>query len=74
MRDVRACIARAAGAREDEVVFTSGGTEGDNLAILGTAAALPQAMRFLYSAVEHPAVIQAMERVSGWGTTSKSCP
>lgn len=67
MRDVRACIARAAGAREDEVVFTSGGTEGDNLAILGTAQLCRRPMRFLYSAVEHPAVIQAMERVSGMG-------
>lgn len=67
MRAVRGQIARALGAREDEVVFVSGGTEADNLAILGTAALQRKPMRFLCSAVEHPAVLEAMARVKEMG-------
>lgn len=38
------------------LVFTSGGTEADNLAILGSARAFRKRSRLLFSAVEHPAV------------------
>jgi cysteine desulfurase len=48
------------GAHSGEVVFTSGATEADNLAVLGMAEARrqadPQLNRVLISAVEHPAV------------------
>ena len=42
-----------------QVIFTSGGTEADNLAILGAAAKLRGNGRVLYSAGEHPAVKEA---------------
>ncbi|MFJ6079730.1 cysteine desulfurase family protein [Pseudarthrobacter sp. NPDC092419] len=60
LADARASVAAALGCRPGEVVFTSGGTEADNLAVKGIAlarqAADPCLDRVLVSAVEHPAV------------------
>lgn len=49
----RAQVATAIGASPDEIVFTSGGTEADNLAILGADLPRPH---LVTSCVEHPAV------------------
>lgn len=51
--------ARLVGAAPAEVVFTASGTEADNLAILGTAAALEGTpWHVVTSAIEHPAVLE----------------
>lgn len=64
MRSSRAAVAKAIGAREDEIFFTSGGTEANNLAILGTARALKKsADHIIISAVEHPSVIKSAQRL-----------
>lgn len=56
----RASVAAVLGCRPGELVFTSGGTEADNLAVKGIAlarqAANPALNRVVISAVEHPAV------------------
>jgi cysteine desulfurase len=56
----RSEVARVLGCRSNEVTFTSGGTEADNLAVKGIAlarqAADPALNRVVISAVEHPAV------------------
>ena len=60
----RAAVERARGqvaallhARPDDVVFTSGGTEGDHAGLVGAAWALePQGRRVAFSAIEHHAV------------------
>ena len=53
-------VAALVGAAPAEVVFTSGGTEADNLAVKGTLLARPAAERHLVcSAVEHHAVLDA---------------
>jgi cysteine desulfurase len=69
----RAATAKALGCRPGEVVFTSGGTEADNLAVKGIAlarrAADPSLDRVAISAVEHPAVEESaryLERVHGF--------
>lgn len=69
----RAATARALGCRPGEVVFTSGGTEADNLAVKGIAlarrAADPRLDRVAISAVEHSAVEESaryLERVHGF--------
>jgi len=61
VEEARETIAAALGARPSEVVFTSGGTESDNLAVKGLywarRAADPRRTRILVSAVEHHAVL-----------------
>lgn len=64
LEDAREQVAAALGARPAEVVFTSGGTESDNLAVLGAAALRPGA-RVLCSAVEHDAVLESVRAVGG---------
>jgi len=63
----RAQVAALAGASAGEVIFTSGGTEANNLAVKGTALAAPRG-RLLYSAVEHPCVVEPMQALAarGW--------
>ena len=58
----REVLAGLLGASPGEVVFTSGGTEADNLAVLGVAAGPGTT---LCSAVEHPAVLEACLAVGG---------
>ena len=57
--EARATVAECLGARPAEVVFTGGGTEADNLAILGAAAVRPGPT--VCSAVEHHAVLHACD-------------
>ncbi|MCA4132302.1 cysteine desulfurase family protein [Arthrobacter sp. M4] len=65
VEDAREAIAAAAGAHPSEVIFTSGGTESDNLAVKGLFWARrdadPRRRRVLCSAVEHHAVMDAVE-------------
>ena len=76
-RALRACrklIASQLGAQEDEVYFTSGGTESDNLAILGVAATLRHPANFVCSAIEHPAVLETIRRVEAMGHEVRVMP
>lgn len=61
VEEARESVARSLGAQPAEVVFTSGGTEADNIAIKGLAWAQrssdPARTRILVSAVEHHAVL-----------------
>jgi len=59
----RDAVAEVVGCRPGEVVFTSGGTEADNLAVAGSLAARPGGV--LCSAVEHEAVLRAVTRAGG---------
>ncbi len=65
VEESREIIADAFGARPSEVVFTSGGTEADNLAVKGVywarRGADPARTRVLASAVEHHAVLDAVQ-------------
>jgi cysteine desulfurase len=58
-------LAAAAGAHPSEVIFTSGGTEADNLAVKGLYWARhgedPSRTRILCSTIEHPAVLDTVE-------------
>ena len=60
--DARDRAARVLGAKPSEVIFTSGGTESNNLAIFGTARFLKAKGRHLItSAIEHHAVLHCCE-------------
>ena len=51
-------VAQLVNARADrEIIFTAGGSESDNLAIVGTLRAFPDKKHLITSAVEHPAVL-----------------
>ena len=59
-RDSLASVAGLIGADPDEIVFTSGATEANNLALLGLARRAPKARRrILVSAIEHKCVLAA---------------
>lgn len=69
LADARASIARVVGARAGDIVFTSGGTEADNLAVIGLALANPRGRHVVISPIEHEAVIESarfLERVHGF--------
>lgn len=65
VEDAREILARAAGAHPSEVIFTSGGTEADNLAVKGLywarRAGNPRRTRIVCSAIEHHAVQDTVE-------------
>ena len=64
----RAQVARLLGAKPDEVVFTSGGTEADNLALQGTLLeAGRQGGHLITSAIEHPAVLACCRHLEQLG-------
>jgi cysteine desulfurase len=67
VEESRERLAKALGARPSEVVFTSGGTESDNLAVAGTFEARreadPARVRIVCSAIEHHAVLDCVEHL-----------
>ena len=64
----RVTIATGLGARPDEIIFTSGGTEADNLAILGFARKnQTQGKHILATKLEHPAVLESLEQLKKEG-------
>ena len=52
-------VARLIGADKDEIIFTSGATEANNLAILGLGARSSDRRRILVSAIEHKCVLES---------------
>ena len=65
VREAAASIATLIGADPDEIIFTSGATESNNLALLGLARRAPTGrQRILVSAIEHKCVLAAARRLS----------
>ena len=68
IRHAREIIAKNLKVNEKEILFTSGGTEADNLALIGTAYANYRAGRHLITtAIEHPAILQTMQYLEKQG-------
>lgn len=69
-------LATVVGAKRDEVIFTSGATESNNLAILGLREAAKQAgrMHCITSAIEHKAVLEPLEQLEYEGFTVTRLP
>ncbi|RMD96502.1 MAG: cysteine desulfurase, partial [Calditrichaeota bacterium] len=67
----RSTLARALNATPHEIYFTSGGTESNNLAILGRAMQFKQPGHIITSAIEHPSVLQPCKHLQqhGWRVT-----
>jgi cysteine desulfurase len=60
--EARAQVARLIGAKDEEIIFTSGGTESDNFALKGTAYALQKkGNHIITSSIEHHAVFESLK-------------
>ena len=69
LENARRVIASKLGAQEEEIFFTSGGTEANNLALFGAAEAKKRSGRkIVVSSVEHSSVIEAAKYLeqNGW--------
>ena len=68
VRNARETLARLLKVNEKEILFTSGGTEADNIALIGTAMANHRRGRHLITTrIEHPAVLQPMAYLENQG-------
>lgn len=67
LQEARKTVAAAAGFSPEDVIFTSGGTEANNLAIFGVAARLKKGARILTSAIEHSSVFEPMTQLKSRG-------
>jgi len=68
LRASRSFLSSTIGAKEKEITFTSGGTEGNNLALRGIARAYGKRGRHIIStAVEHPAVLNTLDQLKVLG-------
>jgi cysteine desulfurase len=74
MDDCRALLLKQVQAGAGEVIFTAGGTEADNLAILGFLSTVKKPGKVLYTAVEHPAVKQSCLAAERMGHTAVAIP
>lgn len=58
----RSCAAKCLGCSEKEIIFTSGGTQGNNIAIFGAAQAMKRrGSKVITTSVEHPSVAKAFD-------------
>ncbi len=68
LRQCRNTVGKALKCDADEVVFTSGGTEGNNLAIFGAAyGARRKGNKVITTKIEHPSVLNAFKRLEEEG-------
>lgn len=63
----REIIAAGLGCLPREIIFTSGGTEGDNSAIFSATASQPDKKHLITTRVEHPAVLSIMKNLESRG-------
>lgn len=68
LKNARRSVAKAIGGSEKEVIFTSGGTEANNLAVIGTAEAYKKTgMHLITTEIEHPSVLNAFKHLETCG-------
>lgn len=68
IRNAKDIISRNLKVNEKEILFTSGGTESDNIALIGSAMANYRAGRHLITTkIEHPAILQTMKYLEEQG-------
>jgi len=75
LEEARRQVAHALGAQPNEIVFTSGGTEADNLAILGLVRYDTRPVKHVItSAIEHPAVLETCTQLEREGVEVTRVP
>ena len=74
LESARASVARLLGARPHEILFTSGGTEANNLALLGAAAKRGDRGHVIVSRVEHSSVLEPARALEQQGLRISRIP
>ncbi len=75
LKDARRAVAKAISADEKDIIFTSGGTESNNLAILGSAHAMARkGKKVITSCIEHHSVLHSFDRLESEGFTVVKIP
>lgn len=69
LHESRASIAASIHAQTDEIVYTSGGTEGNNLALFGVLRANPKKKHLIVGATEHHSVLASVHALAREGAT-----
>jgi cysteine desulfurase len=67
LEQARMQVAGLINAPADGIIFTSGGTEADNLAIMGVARCYTQPQHIIISSVEHSAISEPAKLLESWG-------
>ncbi len=68
LKESRRAVASSIGAKEEEIYFTSGGTESDNMALFGAAQARKRrGNKIITSQIEHPAVLESCKKLESIG-------
>ncbi|OKH25108.1 cysteine desulfurase family protein [Chroogloeocystis siderophila] len=67
LEQARMQVASLINAPAESIIFTSGGTEADNLAIMGIARQYSQPQHIIISQVEHPAITEPVKLLEQWG-------
>ena len=74
VEQARQHVAVLVGARPSEVIFTSGGTEADNLALFGVVRAAAAPVHVITTLIEHPAVLEPCRRAAREGCAVSYLP
>lgn len=72
VQQCRRFLAQRLGCGPEGIIFTSGGTEANNLALQGSARMQPEGRHAITTAIEHPSVLRVMEYLestAGWRVT-----
>ncbi|MBC8443987.1 cysteine desulfurase NifS [Candidatus Woesearchaeota archaeon] len=67
LEKARTIIAKKINASAGEIIFTSGGTESDNMAVIGAAYANKNKNHIITSAIEHPAILNTCQELEKRG-------
>lgn len=68
IEDARKTVAKFIGAKEDEIFFTSSGSEANNLALFGAVSAgRKKGNKIVSTAIEHPSVLEALKEMGSRG-------
>lgn len=63
----RECVAKSISAKPNEIIFTSGGTEANNMAIMSAISRKNRGNRIITTAIEHPSVLETVKRLEKEG-------
>lgn len=73
LNDARARLARAIAAKSHEIIFTSGSTESNNLALFGLAHNAKK-KKIIVSSIEHASIMKPCDYLKSWGYTIVPIP